>query len=168
MNEEDWLTFFEAAREIKRGLRMSPGAAQAKLRELCASGSVRSKKEPYSFVAGQPEGEGPPVLIEPSEWRQREIDVMTDSDGCKYLVDVSKIDLEHWLNSAIKSNVQKITKRGSRKLELGKQAIKHLWPDGVPDDLLNKQIQKLVSAYLKQRGSPDISSDTILRAAGRK
>src|SRR5262249_26074124 len=91
MNEEDWLTFYEAARKIKRGLRMSPGAAQAKLRELCASGSVRSRKEPYSFVAGQPQGEGPPVLIEPSEWRQREIDVMTDRQSARFGTPVGNI-----------------------------------------------------------------------------
>ena len=166
MKEDDWLDFHEAAREVERRFRMSPGAAQAKLRELCASGAVRSWKEPYSFVACQPQGEGPPVHIEPSEWRQREIDVMTDRDGCKYWVDVSKIDLEHSLNRAVKSDVQK--KRGSRKLDLAKRAIKHLWPDGVPDDLLNKQIQKEVSAYLKQHGSPNISRETILRAAGKK
>ena len=106
------------------------------------------------------------MLIEPSEWRQRDIDVMTDSDGCKYWVDVSKIDLEHSLNRAVKSDVQK--KRGLRKLDLAKRAIKHLWPDGVPDDLLNKQIEKEVSVYLKQHGSPTFSRDTILRAAGRK
>jgi hypothetical protein len=79
---------------------------------------------------------------------------------------VSKIDLEHSLNRAVKSDVQK--KRGSRKLDLAKRAIKHLWPDGVPDDLLNKQIEKEVSAHLKQHGSPNISRETILRAAGRR
>jgi hypothetical protein len=98
MTEDDWLPFHSAVREVERSLRTSPGAAQAKLRELCASGAVRSQKEPHSFVAGQPQGEGPPARIEPSEWRQREIDLMTDSDGCKYWVDVSKTDLEHWLN----------------------------------------------------------------------
>ena len=69
-DEEEWLDFHEAANEIKRSLRMSPGAAQARLREICASGGVRSQKEPYSFAARQPQGEGPPVRIEPSEWRQ--------------------------------------------------------------------------------------------------
>jgi hypothetical protein len=123
MNEEDWLPFHSAVREIKRCLRMSPGAAQAKLRELCASGSVRSQKEPYSFVARQPQGEGPPVLIEPSEWRQREIDLMTDSDGCKYWVDVSKTDLEHWLSQPTSGGKQS---RVSRLLA-------EMFPDGVPN-----------------------------------
>src|SRR3974377_508849 len=122
MKADDWLDFQEAAPQGASRVRMSPGAAQAKRRELCGSGSVRSWKEPYSFVAHQPQGEGPPVHIEPSEWRQREIDVMTDRDGCKYWVDVSKIDLEHSLNRAVKSDVQK--KRGSRKLDLAKRAIK--------------------------------------------
>lgn len=38
MKEDDWLPFHSAVREIKRSLRTSPGAAQAKLRELCAAG----------------------------------------------------------------------------------------------------------------------------------
>jgi hypothetical protein len=68
MTIDDWVNFHEAAHDIERRLRTSPGEAQAKLRELCASGVVRSWKEPYSFVAREPQGEGPPVLIEPSEW----------------------------------------------------------------------------------------------------
>ena len=106
---------------------MSPGAAQAKLRELCASGWVRSQKEPYSFVARQPQGEGPPVLIEPSEWRRREIDVMTDSDGCKYWVDVSKIDLEHWLNQ--QPTEPTAGGKQSRIIRL----LKEMFPAGVPN-----------------------------------
>ena len=154
-------------RQIKRSLRMSPGGAQAKLRELCASGSVRSQKEPYSFVSRQPEGEGPPVVIEPSEWRQREIDLMTDSDDCKYWVGVSKTDLEHWLNSATKSNTQRVTNR-SPKRRLAEQAINKLWSGSVPSNVLNKEIQKAVGDWLKQRGLAQVSRETILRAAGRK
>ena len=96
---DDRLAFLFAAQEIARTLGMTPGAAQAKLRELCKSGEVRAWQEPYSMVGGEPHGEGPPQLIEPSEWRQHEIDVMTDSDGCKYFVNVSKVDLGGWLKA---------------------------------------------------------------------
>ena len=49
------------------------------------------------MVGRLPQGEGPPEVIEPSEWRQREIDLMTDADGCNYFVNVSNADLEHCL-----------------------------------------------------------------------
>lgn len=127
MNEDDWLPFHSAVREIKRSLRMSQGAAQAKLRELCASGWVRSQKEPYSFDGLQPQGEGPPVLIEPSEWRQREIDLMTDSDGCNYWVNVSKTDLEHWLNQ----QTTQPTAGGKQSRIIRLLAV--MYPAGVPN-----------------------------------
>jgi len=126
MTTDDWLDFLEAASNIERSLRISPGAAQSKLREICASGVVRSRKEPYSFVARQPQGEGPPVRIEPSEWQQREIDVMTDSDGCKYWVDVSKIDLEHWLNQQTRSTA------GGKQSRLVR-LLAEMFPAGVPN-----------------------------------
>jgi hypothetical protein len=127
MTEDDWLDFHSAVHEIELRLRMSPGAAQAKLRELCAIGAVRSQKEPHSFVAGQPQGEGPPVRIEPSEWRQREIDLMTDSDGCKYWVDVSKTDLEHWLDQ--QPTQPTAGGKQSRIIRL----LAEMFPTGVPD-----------------------------------
>jgi hypothetical protein len=127
MNKEDWLSFYEAVRQFERSLGMSTGAAQAKLRELCASGTVRSQKEPYLLVARQPQGEGPPVYIEPSEWRQREIDVMTDSDGCKYWVDVSKIDLEYWLNQQLTQSTA-----GGKQPRIIRQ-LKEMFPAGVPN-----------------------------------
>ena len=47
-DDEDQTSFYSAAQEIERRFGLSPGAAQAKLRELCASGEVRSVKQPYS------------------------------------------------------------------------------------------------------------------------
>jgi hypothetical protein len=91
----EWLYFHEAVNEIKHQLRVSPGEAQVKLRQLCASGKIRSQKEPYSIINGRWQDEGPPEGIEPSEWRDHEIDMMTDSDGCKYFVRVSKEDFWH-------------------------------------------------------------------------
>ena len=163
MKEDDWLDFHEAARDVERRLRMSPGEAQAKLRELCASGAVRSWKEPYSLVARQPQGEGPSKRIEPSEWRQREIDLMTDSDGCKYFVSISKTDLLAWLD---KKAVGKPKPVGKRPRDVAKQAINELWPNGIPDTLTNGSLVKKVGDWLKQHNVRDISRETILRAAG--
>jgi hypothetical protein len=168
---DDRLAFFFAAQEIERRLGFSPGAAQARLRELCASGVVRSWKEPYSIVGGQPEGEGPPELIEPSEWRVREVDLASDADGCMNFVNVSKIDFDHWLNGhqASKSGGRSTPKRAWAKL-----AISKLWPDGIKKPVSNAQIENEVLDWLKgywkreNRRSVEISRDTILRAAGRK
>jgi len=90
-----WLYFHEAVNEIKRQLRVSRGEAEVMLRQRCASGKVKSQKEPYSIVNGRWQGEAPPELIEPHEWYDHEIDMMTASDGCKYFVRVSKEDFWH-------------------------------------------------------------------------
>jgi hypothetical protein len=80
VSDDDRLAFFYAAQEIERRLGSSPGPAQAKLRELCSSGVVRSWKESYLIVDRQPQGQAPPELIEPSEWKSREIDLATDGN----------------------------------------------------------------------------------------
>jgi hypothetical protein len=90
----DKKSFYIAAKEIREWLGFSPGAAQAKLRELCAGGVVRSWRQPFSMAGREPQGEGPPERIEPSAWRTNEIDLMTDADGCSYFVDVSTVDLD--------------------------------------------------------------------------
>jgi hypothetical protein len=97
MKPKEWLSFYSAAQEIERIKGVSPGKAQSMLRQACASGEVRSVKEPYVTVHQEAEGQGPPQRIEPSEWREHEIDLMTDSDGCRYFVDVSEADLRYWL-----------------------------------------------------------------------
>jgi hypothetical protein len=49
-------------------------------------------------------------------------------------------------------------------------AIKVLYPDGVPQQATepNKNLCQRVAAWLKESGVPDVSDDTILRAAGRR
>jgi hypothetical protein len=160
---DDQLAFLLGAQQIER-LGMTPGAAQAKLRELCASGEVRSWGEPYSMLNGEPQGEGPSKRIEPSEWRQREIDLMTDSDGCRYFVNVSRPDLLGWLRKNKKAKSTKPT--GKRPRDVAKQAVKELWPNGIPDTLTNRSLVKQVGDWLKQHSVRDISRETILRAAG--
>jgi hypothetical protein len=94
----DEIAFLFAVREIERRLGLPPGAAESKLREWCASGDVRSWSRPYSWVNGRPQEEGDRERVEPSAWRSREIDLMIDSNGCEYFVEVSSVDLEHQLH----------------------------------------------------------------------
>jgi hypothetical protein len=54
--------------------------------------------------------------------------------------------------------------------EIAERAIKHLYPDGVPDDVTNKALFDRIGQHLKSlnprpRG---VSKDTVLRAAGRR
>jgi hypothetical protein len=166
---DDQLAFFFGAKEIERSLGVSLGFAQARLRELCASGEVRSWGEPYSMLNGEPQSEGPSKRIEPSEWRQRDFDLTTDSDGCKFFVNVSKADLEYWLNNNRKKAVGKKPKPASKlPRDVAKQAINALWANGIPDTLTNGRLVKQVGDWLKQRNVRDISRETILRAAGRR
>jgi hypothetical protein len=97
MTDEEKIGFYLAAEEIRGRLGLSRGAAEKKLRELCASGEVRSWKQPYTIVRGEPQGEGPPERIVPSEWRTVEVDLAIDADGCENFVNVSKEDFEYWL-----------------------------------------------------------------------
>jgi len=132
IDDDGWLNFHFAAKEIKAKLGVSLGKAQAMLRQLCASpGEVRSRKQPYILVNQgtvneEPAGQGPPELIEPSEWREHEIDLMIDDLGCWYFVDVRESDFRYWLDQQ------------KTKPELGKQPliIRHLaemFPNGIPD-----------------------------------
>jgi hypothetical protein len=52
MHDEPWLSFYTASQEIERRLGLSKGAAQKKLREACASGDPRSRKQPYAWING--------------------------------------------------------------------------------------------------------------------
>jgi len=118
MPEDRLLPFQYAAQEIERRLGLTPGAAQSKLREFCAGGIVRSWKQPYSEAWNKIELEGPQERIVPVEWRQTEIDLVTDADGCSYFVDVSVIDLEGQLGP-IEDNprnvmIMKLLKAGKR------------------------------------------------------
>jgi hypothetical protein len=109
--DDDWLNFHFAAEEIRTKLAVSRGKAQLILRQLCASGEIRSQKQPHTTLPHHEflRGEGPPEMIEPREWREHEIDAMTDDVGCKYAVDVSKSDFQHWLDTpkAAKAKVGK-------------------------------------------------------------
>jgi hypothetical protein len=164
MIDDDQLAFFFAAQEIGRRLGLSPGAAQAKLRERCASGDVRSWKEPYSMVGGQPQGEGPPVLIEPSEWKVREVDLAAEVDGCKNFVNVSKIDLESWLK-------QQTTLRNSnsaRDTAIIKQLKNGLRPGkNIQWKVFCEQIRKARKANETERGFSDETIENVTKKLGK-
>jgi hypothetical protein len=69
---------------------------------------------------------------------------------------------------------RKLVHRASPKRVLANLAIKMLWPNGVPKELINNQIEQQMSDwitdYCKQKNirKPVISRDTLLRVAGRK
>ena len=166
MTERPWLNFYFAANEIEQRLGVSGGMAMRMLREACASGDVRSQRQPCNPATGI--DEGPPEPVKPSDWTQHQVDLECDADGCGYFVDVDEDDFRYWLNGATKNNAQKVTNRGSPKRRLAEQAIKKLWPGGIPSNLLNKEIEKAVGDWLKQQGLAQVSHETILRAAGKK
>jgi len=104
ISDDDWRNFHFAAKDIKAKLGVSLGKAQAMLRQACASGEVRSQKQPCTTINVGTinealQTEGPPERIEPSEWRNREIDLMIDANGCWHSVDVHRDDFGYWLNN---------------------------------------------------------------------
>ena len=60
--------------------------------------------------------------------------------------------------------------RSRPKLESAQRAIKELYPHGVPDQAAepNVTLCRRVGEWLKDKGLPDVSDDTILRATGRR
>ena|SRR6516165_243421 len=52
MSERDWLSFYIATNEIEQRLGVSGGVAMRMLRDACASGDVRSRRQPYNPATG--------------------------------------------------------------------------------------------------------------------
>jgi hypothetical protein len=94
--ERPWLNFYNAADQIVWRLAVSEGVGQTMLREACASGVIRSQREPYDPVTK--EGQAPPEFVKPSEWSKDQVDLMTDKDGCSFFVDVDEGDFRYWLD----------------------------------------------------------------------
>jgi hypothetical protein len=166
---DDWIAFSEAAWKIEERLNVSVGHSQVTLRNLCASGEVRSVRIKYDIDPSDPyDPDATPVevkMVRPSEWRTTEVDL----DG---VIEVSDGDLEYWLGqqgappaAAIE---RQLVPRPQWKQALVRKAIAELWPNDIPEDLVNGQIEQRVGECLKRMGAPPISRDTILRAAGRK
>jgi hypothetical protein len=205
-----WFNFYWIAEIIQEREGVSRGVAERTLRELCATGDVRSIR--CDAIAEEPEE---PEIIKPSEWVKDQVD-LTDTDVSIWIC-VSCGDVQYWLDKQALAAGRPIEKfwrqrrlqeflaefeqkqataeqeqaasteptsqpteptlvkaRASRKQGLARTAIKHLWPEGLPEALTNPQIDKQVddwiTGYCKKNNvpKPDIGRDTILRAAGRR
>jgi hypothetical protein len=193
---ESWCPFYFAANIIDCQLDVSRGLAERILRELCAKGDIRSIR--FEDMYDDPDGEElseEPELIRPSEWLGKELDLEVKYPQ---IVAVSQDDLLYWLGKQpnkrqqskqsltlgelfaladwgqLRPQPQDRPERVSRKRSLVSKAISTLWPEGVPDAVSNPvlvhSVGNWLTDYCKRENSPkpEISGDTILRAAGRK
>jgi hypothetical protein len=155
MSDEGWLNFHEAADEIRERLGVSVGISQRMLREVCATGDIRSWRQPYDPATGQPQTEYEPVR--PSQWRQYDIDLATDADGNSYFVDVSKEDFRYWLDKLAKPKLRRTAPQGLL-------IFKALDALGLPDDLPAPDAAQRIGEWLAQHGYRVPHKTTIVRA----
>jgi hypothetical protein len=96
---DDWIDFNVAAWKIEKRLSVSVGVSEKMLRDLCASGEVRSIRVEYIYLDdvdrfAREEG----IFIRPSEWQTGEVDyegLQVVGEGLH--IEVSQDDLEWWL-----------------------------------------------------------------------
>jgi hypothetical protein len=165
----DWLHFRLAVGEIMECLGVSAGAAQTMLRDACASGEVRSQREPYNPVTGQ--GQAPPELIKPSEWAKDQVDLVIDADGCGYFVDVEEDDFRHWLDQQkllpqdppLKSKPKR-PQPARGKVPLIIDYLKEMFPDGVPDPAHCPRKELLADLRAKDPRLRSLDDATLKRA----
>lgn len=88
------------------------------------------------------------------------------------LIELSTADVTNVLCKAKQPHARPQGSRGKRRpaIERAQGAIEALYPNGVPDQATepNATLCKRVSGKLKESKLPDVSDDTILRAAGRR
>jgi hypothetical protein len=167
----DEMHFYFAVQEIERRLGFSRGAAEKRLRELCASGEVRSWKKPYLDVGG---GYAQPMAPEwervlPSEWKTREVDLAADADGYENCVRVSKVDLEQQIG---KTGTQRcievpiVPSRRSRwQQERVVEVMCKLWgPNWVPEGKLDAELLRELANACDRLPKPTPSARTQRRA----
>jgi hypothetical protein len=197
--EYNWIMFDSAALYIQEQLGVSQAEAQAKLRRSCADEKIRSMRapvdpnwepslgvirpiryvyDPLEKPRAEPEDKWFSTQsadwqrISAREWRDREVDY--DADNGKIDVMINEADFWHWFDQQPANREAKTKSSSNRPRDVVKQAINALWPGGIPKELMNKTVVKLVCDKLakdcKQKGLPllVVSGDTILRAAGRK
>jgi hypothetical protein len=156
----NWLNFYHAAEEVQQRLRVSVGVARRMLRDACATGDVRSQREPYDPKTGA--GEGPPELVKPSDWKRDEVDLVTDADGCDYFVDVDEADFHYWLDNLPKSTRKR---RGAPKTDLVRKTIAAL---NLPAGMTNGEVHQRIAEKLKADGIRDIPHLSVVKRARAK
>jgi hypothetical protein len=154
---DKWFNFYWIADVIVEREGVSRGVAERTLRELCATGDVRSIR--CDAISSEPEE---PEIIRPSEWVKDQVDLADDG----LATFVSAGDVQYWLDkqalaagrpkekfhqeyrsledlfaaaeqeqaastepvSASPTEPTLVKARTSRKLGLARTAVKHLWP----------------------------------------
>jgi hypothetical protein len=171
MVEPGWISFYTAAAEIERRFGGTYGYAQHRLRAAAAEGHLRAMKAPFEETSWRSK-HPPTISILPFEkW-----DHMLAAEWAEWrgaddvIVMINEDDFRHWLDREPELQIAKprTIKQRKRKQDIAKQAIDALWPDGIPDAIVNKEVIQKVGNWLKANGASALSPDTILRAAGRK
>jgi hypothetical protein len=146
-SDADWTLFDHAVSRIRSYLSLSIGAAEKTLRDLCADGTVRSVRRPFSTV--DQKWVGPAAIIRPSEWVKDNVDFeVTD----EIFIGVSEDDLNHWLDK------QAMPEKRTGKVPLVIRHLASLHPDGVPEPALAPRkalIAKLLHREPKLGGKLD-------------
>jgi hypothetical protein len=102
-----------------------------------------------------------PRLQHPSYWHRVEL----------FRPDVTKVLIAARAHKALSVGKRpRVKRRSSPSRQRAQRAIETLYPHGVPDQATepNPKLFKRVGAMLKEQKLPDVSDDTILRAAGRR
>jgi hypothetical protein len=152
--DSEWFFFHTAANVIAERLGVSGGVAEKMLRELCASGDIRSKQAVNTDDRGWRD-----EILKPSEWSKDQMDIEwlrrddvlaeklseEDPEDGPIGVLVNGDDFRYWLNkqSVLEVNCSFTISRTAAKPKRGKVPliIDHLtrmfppekFPDGVPD-----------------------------------
>jgi hypothetical protein len=162
---DDWFTFSEAVQTIEQLLSYSAGRAEKMLRELCASGEVRSLRVIYTWVEGPSRVVESATFIRPSEWRTTEVDFEGD-------IDVSGYDLKHWLGQQPSVQLKEIeckvrwepirTQQGKVPRIITLLAKRH--PEGVPDPAFCPRQTLLGDVIKADPGLKGIDMKTLSKA----
>jgi hypothetical protein len=151
MNEEDWLTFYEAAQEIAERLGMSQAVARKHLRQACADQLIITMKRPLDPVPLPVEFW---TRVDPREWSTRTVDHdPPDADGCKTEVMIHEDDFRSWIGHPQSNREAAITKR----LRVGVPGRDLSWKRFC-DDVRND-----CGASLSTRGFTDETIENITR-----
>jgi hypothetical protein len=156
MDEEEWITFYDASHEVEQTFGISRAAAQKRLRQACADQLITSKKAPYEKDAGLfPIEFWSPVA--PGEWRQREVDYDgPDKDRCEIAVMLRETDYRYWLK-------QQCAPQSDRDAAIAKRLSKHIPGRDMPWKRFCDDIRKDCGASPTTRGFSDETIENITR-----